>query len=218
MAFWVDGQVRPAECCRSGPRLTTRIRGWQSLRHAPPDGLDEWWRRHLEKLADLEALAPAAAAGDTLLHFDIRADNILIGPDGRVWFFDWPHACVGPAWFDAVAFAPSVTMQGGPPPEQVLARYGGTRDTDPSDVTACIASVAGFFTRTAFEPRRRVSRQCARFNSRTEMDLCASHRSRYAASCAAGGCGLGRRDCLGQFRICVPEHGRNAPGASFQFK
>jgi hypothetical protein len=83
------------------------------LRAAPPEGLDEWSRRHLEKLADLEALAPGAAVGDTLLHFDIRADNVLIGPDGRVWFFDWPHAYVGAAWFDTVAFAPCVTMQGG---------------------------------------------------------------------------------------------------------
>ena len=141
-----------AEVRTLGERLATRIRGWQSLRDAPPDGLDEWSRRHLEKLADLEARAPGAAVGDTLLHFDIRADNVLIGPDGRVWFFDWPHACVGAAWFDAVAFAPSVTMQGGPPPEQVLARYGGTRDADPADVTACIATAAGFFTRTALEP------------------------------------------------------------------
>lgn len=135
-----------------GDRLATRIRGWQTLRDAPPDRLDEWSRRHLEKLADMEALAPAAAVGDALLHFDIRADNILIGPDGGVWFFDWPHACVGAAWFDAIAFAPSVTMQGGPPPEQVFARYQGSLKADRADVTACIASVAGFFTRTALEP------------------------------------------------------------------
>jgi hypothetical protein len=135
-----------------GERLATRIRGWQSLRQAPPDELDDWSRRHLDELAQLEALAPGAALGDTLLHFDIRADNVLIGADGRVWFFDWPHACVGAAWFDALGFAPSVTMQGGPPPEHVLARHGGTRDADPANVLACIASVAGYFTRTALEP------------------------------------------------------------------
>jgi aminoglycoside phosphotransferase (APT) family kinase protein len=135
-----------------GEQLTMRIHGWQMLRDAPPDQLDEWSRRHLHELADLEALAPSAASGDTLLHFDIRADNILIGSDGRVWFFDWPHACVGADWFDAVAFAPSVTMQGGPPPEEVFARYARLRDADPADVTASIATAAGFFTRTALEP------------------------------------------------------------------
>ena len=144
--------LRAGEVPTLGERLATRIHGWQILRDAPPEGLDEWSRRHLDELAHLEVLAPGAAAGDTLLHFDIRADNILIGPDGRVWFFDWPHACVGAAWFDAVGFAPSVTMQGGPPPAEVLARYGGTRDANPSEVTACIATVAGFFTRTALEP------------------------------------------------------------------
>ncbi len=109
--------------------------------------------------------------GDTLLHFDIRADNILIGPDARVWFFDWPHACVGVTWFDTLGVAPSVTMQGGPSPEEVLARYGGTRDVDPAEVTACIATVAGFFTRTRAgtsaagsadgAPEMRSCRQCA---------------------------------------------------------
>jgi aminoglycoside phosphotransferase (APT) family kinase protein len=144
--------LRAGEVRTLGEQLATRIRGWQILRDAPPDGLDEWSRRHLDELAYLEARAPAAAIGDTLLHFDVRADNILIGPDGRVWFVDWPHACVGAAWFDAVAFAPSVTMQGGPPPEEALARYNGTRAADPDNVTACIATVAGFFTRTTLEP------------------------------------------------------------------
>jgi hypothetical protein len=43
-------------------------------------------------------------------------------------------------------------MQGGPPPEEVFARYARLRDADPADVTASIATVAGFFTRTALEP------------------------------------------------------------------
>ena len=144
--------LRPGEVPTLGEQLATRIHGWQILRDAPPDGLDEWSLRHLDQLANLEALAPGAAAGDTLLHFDIRADNILIGPDGRVWFFDWPHACVGAAWFDVVGFAPSVTMQGGPPSREVLARYAGARGADRADLTACVATVAGFFTRTSLEP------------------------------------------------------------------
>ncbi len=79
-------------------------------------GLDDWSARHLDRLAELEPRWTDAAAGTTLLHGDLRADNMLITEDGVV-FVDWPHACTGAPWFDVVAFAPSVAMQGGPDPE-----------------------------------------------------------------------------------------------------
>jgi aminoglycoside phosphotransferase (APT) family kinase protein len=134
-------------------RLATRIRGWQTLLDAPRerDGLDDWSSRHLSALAELEKRAPEAVQGETLLHFDVRADNVLLDAD-KVWFFDWPHACLGADWFDVVAFAPSVTMQGGPPPEDVLERYPRYRAADPSDVTAALAAITGFFVRTSLEP------------------------------------------------------------------
>ena len=87
-------------------------------------------------------------AFETLLHFDLRADNLLLTPE-RVWFVDWPHAAIGAGWVDAIAFAPSVTMQGGPPPEQILRRVAP--DAPPS-ATAAIASVAGFFTHQSVQP------------------------------------------------------------------
>lgn len=71
--------------------------------------LDDWSQRHLEQLAELEAEAANAVEGNTLLHFDVRADNVLLSNE-QVWFFDWPHAHTGAAWVDAVGFAPSVAM------------------------------------------------------------------------------------------------------------
>jgi aminoglycoside phosphotransferase (APT) family kinase protein len=135
-------------------RLATRICGWQHMRteEAPMvEGLDAWSRRHLQALADLELRAPEAVKGETLLHFDVRADNVLLAPN-KVWFFDWPHACVGAAWLDVLAFAPSVTMQGGPPPEEVIARYPACQGVDPGDITSALAAIAGFFIRTSLEP------------------------------------------------------------------
>ena len=134
--------------------VATRICGWQHLCGAAPEELlqlDTWSRQHLDRLADLEAQAPSAVAGDTLLHFDVRADNVLLESE-RVWFFDWPHACVGAAWFDVVGFAPSVTMQGGPPPEEVFAQYRGSAVADPQAVTRGLAAVAGYFTRQSLQP------------------------------------------------------------------
>ena len=127
------------------------ICGWQLLRAEQPAQLDPWSIRHLDALADLENTAPVAVAGDTLLHLDVRADNLLLTPD-RVYLVDWPHACVGAAWVDLVCFAPSVAMQGGPDPETLMARHPGARAADADAVTAAVASLAGFFTHRALQP------------------------------------------------------------------
>jgi aminoglycoside phosphotransferase (APT) family kinase protein len=138
----------------AGDRLADRICGWRRLLESSPEertGLDDWSARNLSALAELEARAPSAVQGETLLHFDVRADNVLLAPD-KVWFFDWPHACVGVAWLDVVAFAPSVTMQGGPQPEHVVMLHPAYRSADPSDVTAALAAIAGFFIRDSLQP------------------------------------------------------------------
>ena len=130
------------------------LRSWRRLRDDHPsrlDGVDEWSRRHLETLVAIEDSVADALDGDTLLNYDVRADNILL-TQGRTWFVDWPHACVGPPWLDVVAFAPSVTMQGGPPPEEVVSRHSAYRAADPDAVTAAVAELAGFFTHQAAQP------------------------------------------------------------------
>jgi Ser/Thr protein kinase RdoA (MazF antagonist) len=135
-----------------GEKLVAGINSWHLLRDEPPATLDEWSLRHLDELVALEAEVAETVVGDTLVHLDIRADNILLTDDGRVYFVDWPHAHVGPAWLDAVAFAPSVAMQGGPQPERVLSRWPGASAADPDAVNAALASVAGFFTHRALLP------------------------------------------------------------------
>jgi serine/threonine protein kinase len=135
----------------AGQRLLEAINSWHRVRTDAPPGLDEWSQRHLDELVALEAGVRDAVEGDTLVHLDIRADNILIA-DERVYFVDWPHAHVGAAWLDAVAFAPSVTMQGGPKPDEILARWPDAEGADPRAVDAAVASVAGFFTYYALLP------------------------------------------------------------------
>jgi aminoglycoside phosphotransferase (APT) family kinase protein len=121
------------------------LNGWSRLQAASADLLDRWSLAHLDRLAELEADAPASVAGETLLHLDVRADNLLLAAD-RVWIVDWPHARIGAAWVDLVFFAPSVAMQGGPSPEALLARHPAARTADPAAITAAVAAVAGFFT------------------------------------------------------------------------
>ena len=124
---------------------------WRRLQEDQPARLDAWSTRHLDRLADLEAEAPSAVAGDALLHLDVRADNLLLTPE-RVLVVDWPHARVGASWVDMVFFAPSVAMQGGPPPEELLARHPHARRASAEALTAVGAAIAGFFTREGLQP------------------------------------------------------------------
>lgn len=134
----------PIEAPSASDQFASQIRGWARLRDNPPVGLDAWSFDHLDRLVELEEGAPEAARGNTLLHFDIRADNILLTPD-RVLIVDWPNACVGASWIELACFLPSVAMQGGPPPKDVLMRHPAARAASPSAITSVIAALSGFF-------------------------------------------------------------------------
>ena len=115
------GQVTARDLKRTGLNwaLAHGINGWRIALERGETRLDPWCVKNLRRLAELEALAPDASVGQTLLHFDTRADNLLIAGD-RVYVLDWPSARIGAAFVDWVAMAPSVAMQGGPDPVDFL--------------------------------------------------------------------------------------------------
>jgi aminoglycoside phosphotransferase (APT) family kinase protein len=144
-----------------GPAVADRFgkefQGWRRLveaqRRGDDDlaGLDSWTRRHLVDLAALETGWEAAAEGSTLVHADLRADNILLADD-RVVVVDWPWACLAAPWFDLVAMLPSVHMQGGPSPETIFGDHPVAKTADPGAVTAVLAALTGFFVRQSRQP------------------------------------------------------------------
>ncbi|SDH89526.1 aminoglycoside phosphotransferase family protein [Nonomuraea jiangxiensis] len=134
----------PIDAPAIGDILEPSFRGWRELLKERADGLDPWAARHLGELAELESGWAEGAAGDTLVHGDLRADNILLAGD-RVYVVDWPWACVGAPWVDLVSMLPSVGMQGGPRPQEVFA------DPDPA-VTAFLAGLTGYFLWNGRQP------------------------------------------------------------------
>jgi aminoglycoside phosphotransferase (APT) family kinase protein len=135
-----------------GERFADAFTGWRTLARSPQhDGLDRWTLAHLGELAALEATWAAHAAGDTLLHTDVRADNLLLTPD-RVVVVDWPHACRGAAFVDPVFLAPSVAMQGGPGLDDLLALSRAGRAAGRQDLAATMCAVAGYLTQRSLEP------------------------------------------------------------------
>jgi aminoglycoside phosphotransferase (APT) family kinase protein len=124
--------------------------GWRRMAEGdtvPPED----FRSRVDRLAELESAWPAAATGTTLLHGDLRADNMLLTDRGVV-LVDWPWAAVGAPWFDVIAFAPSAVMHGAGDPEWLLARSRDAVGVPEDAVTAVIAAVAGYFTEQATKP------------------------------------------------------------------
>ncbi|HJP78603.1 MAG TPA: aminoglycoside phosphotransferase family protein [Pseudonocardiaceae bacterium] len=125
---------------------------WSSFAGDPvgAERLPDWAADHLDLLVELESAAVDAARGDTLLHADLRADNLLRTERGIV-FVDWPHACLGAGWVDLLALLPSVGMQGGPDLETVWQQAIGSA-ADPDAVNAVLAAFAGFLLIGSLRP------------------------------------------------------------------
>lgn len=138
-------------------RHSEMFAAWHEMSEAREKGADDlsdlnpWARSHLPVLVQLEGRLSSAAAGNTLLHSDLRADNILLTND-RVYFADWPGACVGARWIDLLGCLPSVAMQGGPPPWRIFDESPLSQDAKEDDVNAVLSALTGFFLGNARKP------------------------------------------------------------------
>lgn len=121
------------------------FQGWRRIAADPPARLDPWVAGNLDLLVELADHGLAALEGDRLVHGDVRADNMLVRPDGSVVVVDWPFGCAGPAWFDVLTLILNVRLYGGELADDVL-------DADPSDVTGCLAGLAGMLADCARRP------------------------------------------------------------------
>jgi len=121
--------------------------GWPAIRETRSD-LDP------DHLAETEALARRCVevvAGDTLVHTDIRSDNVLIGPDGRALICDWNWPVRGCSWFDS--FAALIGPRGeGLDVNRVISERRLLRDVDPETFDLNLALYVGYFFAQATQP------------------------------------------------------------------
>jgi aminoglycoside phosphotransferase (APT) family kinase protein len=136
---------------RATDHLAHDLAGWSRVRADPPDDLDPWARANLDRLTRLADGAPDALRGETLVHTDVRADNLLVRPDGEVVLVDWPWACRGPAWLDRVLLLVNVQLYGGHDVEALLERHVGA-EVDGQDLDALLAGITGYFVDAARNP------------------------------------------------------------------
>jgi aminoglycoside phosphotransferase (APT) family kinase protein len=128
---------------------------WKQLAADPQavaklEELAPWAARHLEELVGLEGEFPTVAAGKTLMHGDLRADNMLLTAD-RVVFVDWPFAGLGAAYCDLMFMLPSIAMHG-TDPQPIVERHPLTRDVPDHDLDVVLAALTGFFIERSMQP------------------------------------------------------------------
>ncbi len=132
--------------------LGSDFTGWRELAGGGLIGdLDEWSRRNVDRLAVLESGWERVTVGQTLLHTDLRADNMLVRPDGTVIVVDWSWPCVGAAWVDLVFLMTDLAVHG-VDPEPILRSHALTQDIDPKAISAVVCALAGYWIRESCRP------------------------------------------------------------------
>jgi hypothetical protein len=98
-----------------------------------------WLEAALPELLAAESTLPFSGAA--VVHGDVRSDNLCIRGD-RAVLVDWNHTTIGNPAFDVAAWLPSLTLEGGPQPDDVA---------DPAAAEFAVA-IAGFFAARAGLP------------------------------------------------------------------
>jgi aminoglycoside phosphotransferase (APT) family kinase protein len=106
---------------------------------------------HGDEAAALAADFAGSVAGQTLVHTDVRDDNVLLAKDGRTLFCDWNWPTIGADWLD------SLFMLIGPRGDgldvaAVIAERRLLRDAPPEHLDRALAVICGYFLRSADEP------------------------------------------------------------------
>jgi len=149
--------------------------GWEKLQRRPMEGLDPWALVNLAELAELARAGVECLAGTSLVHGDLRTDNILLtgGPGGgwgdrgglesgagreeggglesgadasRAVLVDWPWAAVGAPWVDALSVLINVkSLDPDSRPEQFLDSHPAFSGVPAAAINGVLAGFAGYF-------------------------------------------------------------------------
>ncbi len=115
--------------------------GWKLLADRL-DWFDPWWAEHHVRLVSHAERAVGLITGETLLHWDVRADNLIFGADRDV-LIDWGQARRGAPWVDHAMLAMDCAMSGSEVSAlEFFAHEPALADRDPSDLVALMAAVA----------------------------------------------------------------------------
>lgn len=125
-------------------RAVDEFAGWPALWDAIDHPRAAQCRALAERYADV-------VDGETLVHTDVRDDNLLVRADGSVVMCDWNWPVVGAAWLDSLLLL--IGPRGdGLDVEAHIADHPLLAGVDPEHVDVALALVLGYFETSAAHP------------------------------------------------------------------
>jgi hypothetical protein len=118
---------------------------WDHLRTSRPD------LPHLEEAATLAAGFVEVMTGETVVHPDIRDDNILLTTDGRVLLCDWNWPMVGASWLDSL-FLLIGPRGDGLDVATVIDSHPLLSAVPAEEIDVVLALVTGYFLKSSADP------------------------------------------------------------------
>lgn len=154
----VQGALAGVEGWPRRDMITALFNGWRTIAADPDDPWHDRADAWLEREARFVALITDPAADVIGAHVDLRADNILIGPDG-VWFVDWSHPDVAAPWLDPLIMLCDVVASGGDHGDggdidvlRVWSEHPVFRGADPDVLIDGISAFAAFMHAAGRQP------------------------------------------------------------------
>ncbi|WP_457965295.1 phosphotransferase [Arthrobacter sp. D1-29] len=132
--------------------LDEAFRGWSRLRSDIPEHFDPWILGNLDVLEELAEAGLTDLAGGSLVHTDVRADNVLITAKGAV-LVDWPWASIGSAWMDALTVLINVRVfDSAYDADSVLRSHDVFASSDADSINRVLAGLAAYLVDAARQP------------------------------------------------------------------
>jgi hypothetical protein len=131
------------------PHASDEFRAWPAFwNHLTGDASDV---AHLDEAAALASRFAETMAGETLVHTDVRDDNILLTADGRALMCDWNWPFVGAAWLDSL-FLLIGPRGDGLDVEAVIATHPLLSVVPADSIDVVLALITGYFLKSAGDP------------------------------------------------------------------
>lgn len=120
---------------------------WERLRSVPPTVSDI----HDAVITAAGSLLEAVD-GESLTHFDARADNMLIDAYGSVRIVDWPWAVAGAPWIDPLMYLVDVLVRDPAAPAEAWLAHDAFAGASDQHIDAILAGIAGSWYECAEQP------------------------------------------------------------------
>ncbi|WP_458112006.1 phosphotransferase [Arthrobacter sp. R1-13] len=127
--------------------------GWARVAGEEPEGCDPWILEHLDALETLATQGLKDLRGNSLVHGDVRADNILITDNNTAVLVDWPWACIGAGWIDALSLLINARVFDADfDVESVLYSHPVFSQVQPGSVDRVLSGLGAYFIDAARQP------------------------------------------------------------------